>query len=435
MVKSHIFKQRRDRLCTQLGEFGVALLFAPKEHPRNKNNFYPYRQDSDLYYLTGFKEPECIAVFIPNRKEGEFILFNRESDSQQESWYGKRAGQEGACKNYGADQAFPISLANTMIPEIISGRKKIYFNINQGTIIPITAWVEQITRKSLAGVNAYPEFIHIGTMTHEMRMHKDAAEIALMRKSSAIIAQAQYQVMRACRPNMYEYELEAEILHACAQNGARFQAFEPIIAGGANACILHYGANNTNLQNDELVLIDCGCEYEFYASDITRTIPINGRFNPEQRIIYQAVLDVQMAVINYIKPGVKWSELQELAEKSITEKLLHIGLLHGNLDELIATRAFLAFFMHKIGHWIGLDIHDVGWYKNGEKWRELEAGMVMTIEPGIYISANIPNLDAKWQNIGVRIEDTVLITANGCEVLTRFAPKTIAEVEKLMAAR
>jgi Xaa-Pro aminopeptidase len=428
------FKKRRDRLCQQIGESGVAILFAAKECLRNKNHFYPYRQDSDFYYLTGFKEPEAIAILLPNRQEGEFILFNRESNPVKEVWYGKRAGQEGAYKDYGADQVFAINLASTMIPQLIAGRKKVYFNINQATTSQVANWFEQLTRKGTTGVDEPGEFIHIGTITHNLRIYKDPEEIILMKKAANIIAQAQCRVMRACRPNLREYDLEAEILYECVKNGARFQSFESIVASGANSCILHYVANDASLKNGELVLVDCGAEYQFYASDITRTIPINGRFNQEQRAIYQAVLDIQLAVLNQVKPKVSWIELQQLSERVATQKLLALGLLQGNLEELIANQAFLPFFPHKIGHWIGLDVHDVGWYKNNDKWRELEVGMLMTIEPGIYIANHLPNIDPKWHNIGVRIEDTVLITESGCEVLTGEAPKTLNEIERFMVS-
>jgi len=424
------FKKRCDYLCQQIGECGAAILFASSKKERNKKIFYPYRQDSNFYYLTGFTEPQAIAVFIPKRPEGEFILFNRENDPVKELWRGKRAGQLGACNDYGADQAFSIDLAETMLPQLIAGCQKIYCNFNKENLAYVANLLEQLKRSSSAMETA--QLINLDVLIHEMRLCKDEEEMVLLKKASNIIAEAQRKIMCTCKADMCEYELEAEILYECVKSGARFQSFPSIVAGGANACILHYEDNNAVLRNGELVLIDCGAEYEFYASDITRTIPINGRFNLEQKIIYQAVLDVQLAVIKYIKPGVKWIELQQLAEKVITQKLLEIGLLQGNLEELIAQQAFLPFFMHKIGHWIGLDVHDVGWYKSEEQWRELKPNMLMTIEPGIYIADNIPNIDFKWKNIGIRIEDTVLITEKGCEVLTGAAPKAIDEIESLM---
>lgn len=427
------FKKRREYLLKQINKEDVVILFAPKEQWRNKENSYPYRQNSDFYYLTGFKEPEAIAVIIPNRPEGEFILFNRTHDPLMETWHGIREGQEGAMQNYGADQAFPISLANSMLPQIISGRKKIYFNINQESIAKVTNWFEQLVDRGRVGINEPSEFVSIGAITHEMRVYKDLEEITIMKKSAAIIAQAQLQAMRTCRPNIREYELEAEVLRECVKNGARFQAFEPVVAGGANTCTLHYIKNDEMLDDGWLVLVDIGAEYEFYASDITRTYPVNGHFNKEQRAVYQAVLDTQLALLKYIKPGVRWNELQQFSEKMITEKLLDLGLLSGNLEKLITDKACKIFYMHNFGHLIGLDVHDVGWYKNEESWRMLEPNMVLTVEPGIYISKNIKNVDSKWHNIGVRIEDTVLITENGCEILTKGVPKTIDEIEKFMA--
>lgn len=434
-MNKNSFKKRREHVLKQIGSSGIAILFSSKEQWRNKENYYTYRQDSDFYYLTGFKEPEAIAVLVPNRQEGEFILFNRERDPLQEVWHGKREGQAGATINYGADQAFPITIADSMLPQIINGRDRVYFNMDQETVVHIANWVEHLSNKRRSGVNDPTEFINISKITHEMREHKDSEEIAVMRKAAMIAAQAQIQAMHTCRPNIYEYELEAAILHECIKNGAKSQAFEPIIASGANSCILHYVSNDAMLKDGELVLVDIGAEYEFYASDITRTYPISGRFNEEQRSIYQAVLDTQLAVLKYIKPGVRWNEIFEFSEKVITEKLLELGLLKGKLEKLLADKSCKQFYMHNIGHWIGLDAHDVGWYKDKDAWRMLEPSMLMTVEPGIYISENIPNIDSKWRNIGVRIEDTVLITENGCEILTKDVPKTIDEIEQAMARR
>lgn len=426
------FKKRREHLIKKIGPSGIAVLFAPKKPWGNKKISWPYRQDSDFYYLTGFKEPEAIAVIAPNYPGGDFILFNRVRDPLQEFWYGKREGQESACKNYGANQAFPITMADEMLPQMLLGREKIYFNINQESIAKITSWFEQLIAKG-TGIDESTQLISIGAITHEMRVYKDAEEISIMKKSAAIIVQAQLQAMRTCRPNIKEYELEAEILRECVRNGARFQAFEPIVASGANTCILHYISNDEILENGSLVLLDTGAEYEFYASDITRTYPVNGQFNKEQRAVYQAVLDTQLTLLEHAQPGVKWIELQELSERIITEKLLELGLLNGNLEKLIIDKACKTFYMHKFGHWIGLDVHDVGWHKDAKGWRVLEPNMLMTVEPGIYISKNITGLDSKWYNIGVRIEDTILITENGCEILTKGVPKTIDEIEMFMA--
>jgi Xaa-Pro aminopeptidase len=422
MMINEIFKKRQQYLLQQIGKNGIAIIFANKERQRNGETFYPYRQGSDFYYLTGFKEPEAIAVFIA----GRYILYSRKKDPQQEVWTGAIVGQDAAVKEYGADQAFSIDQADIMLPELIKGREKIYFNFGYDPEFDtrVINCTKQLIGKGRAGINPPTDFINIGKLTHEMRVYKDDSEVDIIRKAADISAKAHLRAMQSCRPSMMEYELEAELAGEFKRLGARDFAFESIVASGANTCILHYIENNKQLKEGDLVLVDAGCEYEYYCGDITRTYPVNGHFSEEQKIIYQAVLDTNMKVIDQVRPGVTWLELHQLSEKIITEKLTEIGLLENH--------TFKTFYMHYIGHWIGLDDHDVGKYKIDNEWRKLKPNMVFSVEPGIYIAPNTPNVDQKWWNIGVRIEDDILVTENGCEVLTSSVPKTIAEIEQIM---
>jgi Xaa-Pro aminopeptidase len=434
MKINKVFMKRRQYLLQQIGKDGVAIVFAAKEPSYHRKTVYPYRQDSDFYYLTGFQESNAIAVFVPNRNEGEYILFCLEKIPEEEIWTGITVGQLSACRDYGADQAFSINTASTMMPELIKNKQRIYFNIgDHEDHEQIMSWLQQLTGKERAGVNLPTDFIDIGKVLHELRLCKDDEEIAWLRKATEISAAAHIRAMEICKPGMMEYELEAEILHEYISNGARMPAFPPIVACGVNSCTLHYTQNAAKLKSGELVLIDAGVDYEHYCGDITRTFPVNGRFTAEQKAIYQAVLDTQLTVIEHIRPGVSWMELQHISELVITEKLVALRLLKGKVNELLEKQAFKQFYMHYIGHWLGLDAHDVGKYKvDDDKWRLLEPGMVLTVEPGIYISSNRTNVERKWHSIGVRIEDDILVTENGYEILTSKVPKTVNEIEKLI---
>lgn len=432
MIEKKEFVGRRRYLLDQIGNDGVGIVFSAAESLRNGTIQYPYRQNSDFYYLTGFREPESVAVFIPGRKDGEYVLFTRDYDPIQEVWVGHRAGQEGACSDYGAEQAFSIHKIDEIMPKLLTNKHVLYFNLERGykKFDPrIMEWLSAADKVREGGNIPY-EFINIGKIVNGMRLCKSEAEISLIRKAAAISKMAYLRMMHACRPEMFEHELEAELLYEFIKNGGRYQAFETIVGGGANGCVLHYVDNDEKLVNGELVLVDAGVEYEYYSADVTRTFPINGRFNEEQKAIYQAVLDAQLKVIDEIRPGVKWNHLEETAERTITQKLLELGLLCGNLDDLLSKRAFRAFYMHHIGHLLGLDNKDVGLYRPDD-WMALKSGMVFTVEPGIYISES-ENVDKKWWNIGVRIEDNILVTEHGCEVLTKDIPKTIDAIEKVM---
>ena len=406
------FIKRQKYLLEQIGKNSITIVGA---------GFKP-APTSDFYYLTGFDESDAFAVFVPGRAEGEYILFSQEKDPKQELWEGLRIGQQKACADYGANQAFSINKADTILPDLIANREQVYFNLDNYE--SIMQWIKPLRDKERTGINVPTDFINVGKIIHEMRIIKDETEIALLRKAAQISAAAHLRAMQACRPGMFEYELEAELSYEFVKNGGRRPAFENIVASGANACILHYIENDKELKDGDLILIDAGVEYKHYAGDISRTFPVNGKFTTEQKAIYQAVLDTQLAVIEHIRPGVSWLDLQHISERVITKKLIELNLLHGEIDDLLQKRAFEPFYMHKIGHWLGLDCHDVGRYKVTDEWRKLEPGMVLTVEPGIYIAE---------QGIGVRIEDDVLITKDGCEVLTADLPKTIEEIDDLMS--
>lgn len=425
--------ERRKRLYAAMKDNSIALVTTAPECMRTGSSKYAYRQASDFYYLTGFPEPEALAVFIPGRAEGEYILFSRKSDPLQEVWTGKYAGQSGACSIYGANQAFPISAIDEMLPDLFLGKSHVYYDFGRdsGFDARLIGWLNGARNKIRSGTNAPDEISYLSKIVHEMRLFCSAHEITLMRHSAAIAVGAHQRAMQICRPGMFEHELEAELCHEYLRHGGRAPSFPPIVAGGANACTLHYEDNDEQLQDGDLVLIDAGVEYQYYSSDITRTIPVGRSFSGEQRAIYQAVLDAQLAVIAKIRPGVKWNELQQISERLITAKLLELGLLQGDLDELIVAKACKRFYMHNFGHWLGMDTHDVGKYAIDGDWRELESNMVLTVEPGIYIAAGSAGVDERWWDIGVRIEDDVLVTESGCEVLTAALPKTVAEIEAM----
>jgi Xaa-Pro aminopeptidase len=428
------FELRRGELLKQLGNQGVAVFFAAKECIRNGLEFYPYRQNSDFYYLTGFIEPESIGVLIPGRKEGEFVLFNREHDPVKEIWCGSCVGQERACLEFGADQAFSISEVDSILPQLLAGRQYIYSNVSgDGEFDPkINFWIKQARLSASGDIKSLHKLINIGEILHEMRLKKSNLELELIRKAAAITAEGYSRAMRKCRPGIHEFELESELLYEFMRLGGRYEAFKTIVGGGANACTLHYSKNANKLIDGDLVLVDAGVEYKYYCADVSRTFPVNGKFLPQQRAIYEAVLEAQLEVIKQIRPGIRFNSLQLIAERVITEHLAALGLLKGAIDDLISSQAFKPFFMHKIGHWLGLDVHDVGQYRVNDESRILESGMVLTIEPGIYIAPNTTFIDDKWKNIGVRIEDEILVTENGCDILTNMIPKTVSEIEATM---
>jgi len=434
MIKMSEYAKRRKELIQTIGPTGIAILPAAPEVPRNGDAVYPYRQNSDFYYLTGFEEPEAVVILAPKRKEGEYLLFNRVRDRDREIWDGPRAGQEGAVNDFLADQAFPISELESMLPELLAGRESIHYSLglNKRFDKLLLNAVNNIRARIRSGLQAPIAFIDIAPSLHEMRLFKSAAEIAVMQKAVDITEKAHLRAMEVCEPGMYEYQLEAELMYAFICNGARFPAYNPIVGAGRNTCILHYVNNNQKIADGDMVLIDAGAEYQNYAADVTRTFPANGRFSAEQRAIYELVLDAQMAAIKAVKPGAAWTAPQNVIVKIITQGLIDLGILKGNLDDLIEKQAYFPFYMHRSGHWLGLDVHDVGCYRVNKKWRPFEPGMVLTVEPGIYISADIPGVPKRWHNIGVRIEDNVVVTEKGRDVLSQRIPKTVADIEAVM---
>ncbi|MFL0804074.1 MAG: Xaa-Pro aminopeptidase [Agarilytica sp.] len=429
------FARRRKQLMGMLEPNSIAILPSGEEKIRSRDTDYPFRQDSDFLYLTGFQEPEAVLVLIPGREHGEVVWFCREKDREREIWDGLRAGPEGVCQQYGADDAFPIGDIDDILPGLLEGRERVYYTLGKNAVFDkhVMDWVNSIRAKARSGATPPGDFLDLDHLLHDMRLYKSAEEVRMMERAGEISANAHRLAMQVCAPGMMEYELEAEINFYCAKRGGRHPAYNAIVGGGKNACILHYVENAAKMKSGDLVLIDAGCEYENYASDITRTFPINGKFSEEQAAIYNLVLASQNAAMEKIVVGNHWNEPHDASVHVITQGLIDLGLLDGKLEKLIEDNAYKDFYMHRIGHWIGMDVHDVGDYKVGGEWRVLEPGMMMTVEPGIYIAQDNTNVAAKWRGIGIRIEDDVLITKDGPKVLTSAAPKTVEDIEALMA--
>ncbi len=432
-MDSREFFQRRKRLMQKVGVGNIAILTTSPEQQRNSDVNYPFRPNSNFAYLTGFAEPEAVLALIPGRKQGQFVLFCRERDQEKEIWNGKRAGLEGAKNLWGADEALPIQEIDKHLPELLKDRQQIYCTLGEDLVFDqqLMSWIKQVRAMARQGISAPTDFIGIEPLLHEMRLFKSSAEIEAMRKAAIISASAHRRAMQHCQPGMMEYEIEAEITHEFNRMGCRDAAYPSIIAGGENACILHYTENNMPLNDGDLLLIDAGAEHDFYAADITRTFPVNGCFNTEQRALYEVVLKAQLAAIKKVKPGNHWNAPHTAAVLELTKGLIKLGLLKGTPRELIKKEAYKPFYMHRTGHWLGMDVHDVGDYKRDKKWRIFEPGMVLTIEPGLYIAANNKGIAKKWWNIGIRIEDNILVTKDGHEVLTQAAPKTVSDIENL----
>ncbi len=443
IIPKEEYAARRRRLLDKLGEYAIAIVPAGSLKVRNRDAEYPFRQDSDFHYLTGFNEPEAVAVFIPGRKAGEYVLFCREKDPMMERWTGLRAGLEGAKHWHGADDAHPITDLPQLLPQLLIGRDQVHYDLGANTEFDqqMIGWINQLRARARAGIRAPHVIVMLDRILHEMRLFKSAAEIAVMRYAAQVSARAHTQAMRICKPGLYEYEVEAEFLHTFRKERME-PAYTTIVGGGKNACILHYIENSDVLQDGDLLLIDAGAEHDCYAADITRTFPVNGKFSPEQRALYQLVLDAQKVAIDQAVIGKTWDDPHQAAVKVLAQGLIDLGILRCTLEEALQAPVVVAgeaaqdapyrqFYMHKTGHWLGMDVHDVGDYKIGDAWRMLEPGMVLTVEPGLYISP-AENVDPKWWNIGIRIEDDVLITADGNEVLTRDVVKEIDEIEALM---
>jgi Xaa-Pro aminopeptidase len=429
------YARRRRQLMRIMGRDSIAILPAAVPKTRNNDVHYGFRQDSDFHYLTGFDEPESVAVLVPGRSGGEYLLFVRERDREREIWDGHRAGPEGATREFGADDAFPIGDLDDILPGLMENRARVFYTmgVNHEFDQRVLGWVNGLRSQARHGRHPPHEIVALEHFLHDMRLFKSRAELTLMQASADIAARAHVRAMRFCQPGRHEYELVAELLHEFHRAQADI-SYQPIVGGGANGCILHYVENRARLQDGDLVLIDAGCEYEKYASDITRTFPVNGAFSPAQRALYEVVLEANLAAIAKVKPGNHWNEPHDAAVQVLTAGLVRLGLLKGRVPALIKSQAYRQFYMHRTGHWLGMDVHDVGDYKVGDVWRELEPGMALTIEPGLYVAPGSRGVPKAFQGIGIRIEDDVVVTREGRQVLTGGVPKDPDEIERLMAA-
>ena len=431
-MNSKEFARRRKQLMDMVGPGGIVILPAAPVRLRSRDVEYKFRQDSDFYYLTGFAEPDAVMVLVPEREKGEFLLFCRERDADKERWDGSRAGPDGAIREFAADDAFPIDDIDDILPGVMETCSRVYYTMGQYPEFDtqIADWINSLRSRELRGVHTPQEYVALDHLLHDMRLYKSRAEISAMRRSAKVAVKAHIAAMQATRPGLFEYEIEAEFANEFRRNDA-WMSYNPIVGGGANACTLHYVENRDQLQDGDLLLIDAGCELDYYASDITRTFPVNGKFSPEQRAVYEIVYEAQLAAIEKTRKGNHWNEPHDAAVKVITQGLVEIGLLKGKVPQLVKEGAYREFFMHRTGHWLGMDVHDVGDYKVGDEWRLLESGMVTTVEPGIYIPAG-GKVAKRWQNIGIRIEDDVAITSTGPDVLSKGLAKAPDEIESLM---
>ena len=422
------FRQRRARLAKSVGE-GVVILPTAPERTRNADSHYDYRWDSGFYYLTGFREPESVLVIVPGRKPRE-ILFCREKNLEREIWDGFRYGPKLAREVFGFDEAHPIEALDAKLPELIADQEVMHTPVGADPSwdARVTGWLNAVRAKARTGVGAPAEIRDVRAAVNNMRLLKDEHELAIMRCAAQISSVAHVRAMRAAEPGKREYEIEAELIHEFCRNGARAPAYGSIVAAGANACVLHYRENSAVLRKGDLLLIDAGCELESYASDITRTFPVDGRFTAAQKDIYELVLASQEAAIRAVKPGVAFIDYHDAATRVLVRGLIDLKLCKGSVDGVLEDGSYKQFYMHRTGHWLGLDVHDAGDYMRKGEWRKLKPGMVLTVEPGLYIRP-ADNVPRHFRNIGVRIEDDVLVTAKGREILTKACPKRVTDVE------
>ncbi|MDR7133572.1 Xaa-Pro aminopeptidase [Lysobacter niastensis] len=429
------YARRRRQLMRMAGDDAILVLPAAVERIRSRDTHYPYRQDSDLLYLTGFPEPEAVLVLVPGRRHGEVILFCRERDPEREGWDGPRFGPEGAIEAFGLDDAYPITDLDDILPGLLEGRSRVYYHFgrDQEFDLKLIGWLNRVRAMVRQGAQPPHEFLELGHLLDELRLFKDRDELKLMQRAADISVMAHRAAMRVVRPGIREYELQAELECVFRQHDAE-PAYSSIVGAGSNACVLHYRSNSAQALDGDLVLVDAGAEYRGYASDITRTFPVNGRFSKEQRALHDLVGAAQAAALAQARPGVAYEAGHVAAVETLTEGLLKLGLLKGRLEKNLADGSYKRFYRHKTGHWLGLDVHDVGEYRIDGESRLLEPGMVFTIEPGLYVSENDETVDAKWRGIGIRTEDDVLVTRDGCEVLTDALARSAEEIEEYMAA-
>lgn len=425
------FARRRRELMRVAGEDAAIVVTAAPERMRNADSAWPYRQDSDFHYLCGFPEPDAVLALLPGRRNGETVLFCRERDATRERLHGARIGPEGAVARYGMQDAFPVEDIDEILPGMLEGRGRLYchFGAEPEFDARLLRWMRRLRVARGGGVVPH-EFTALGHLLHDLRLYKSPAELKLMRRAASIAADALHAAMTSARPGSSEYAVEAALLHAMRSRGA-VPSYPPIVASGANACIMHYASNGARLQRGELLLVDAGAEVECYASDITRTFPVGARFSREHRALYGIVLEAQTAAIEEVRAGRPYDAAHHAATRIIATGLCALKLLRGGARAALESGAYKRFFPHKTGHWIGLDVHDVGDYQVEGEARMLEAGMVVTVEPGIYVASDDTTVPARWRGIGIRIEDDVAVGARGPDVLTAAVPKTIAELETL----
>ena len=433
-MNKEIYARRRAELLNQVGENDIVIVPTSPERSRNGDVIFQFRPDSDFYYLSGFTEPEAVLVICPNRAQGEFVMICLEKDPFREMWDGRRVGLEGVVEQYGADDAFPFEDMHEILPGLMEEKEKVFTQVGRYPDFDaqLLAWINQIKQNAGQGKHAPYEFVDLSHILHEQRLFKRQDEINLMRKAGKMTAAGHVKAMQVCRPGMYEYQVQAEMECEFRKAGSHYNAYPSIVAGGENACILHYVENDQVLKNGDLLLIDAGAEYQCYAADISRTFPVNGRFSAEQKALYEVVLAAQDAAFEKCSAGHTWDDPHVAAVEVITQGLLDEGLLTGTLEQCLESKSYSDFYMHRTGHWLGMDVHDVGDYQVEDQWRELEPGMVFTVEPGIYVSPS-DKTDERWHNIGIRIEDNVLVQKGGFENFTESAPKAIDEIETLMA--
>jgi Xaa-Pro aminopeptidase len=435
MISKKEYAARRKDLMSMMAANSIAVIAAAPERVRSKDTLYPYKQSTNFSYLSGFSEPYAVMLLIPNRKQGECVLFCRDKDPLRETWDGLRLGPVKAKEVLAIDDAFPIDDIDDILPGLLEGKRHVYYSVGKDKAFDkqLIQWIDEVTIDREPDGTTSGELVDLDHLLSELRLIKSATEIKLMRKAAEISAEAHCRAMRFCQPGGYEYQLQAEIEHQFMMSGATGPAYTSIVGSGENACILHYIENQSALKAGDLVLIDAGCEYQNYAADITRTFPVNGKFSKAQAAIYDIVLAAQEAAINTIAPGVTYDQANKAAIEVITRGLVDLGVLNGDIDKLIAEGAYRDFYMHSVSHWLGMDVHDVGDYKINNQWRVYEPGMLLTIEPGIYIAADNNNVDKQWRGIGVRIEDDILVTKKGFEVITAGVPKQRDQIERLMA--
>jgi Xaa-Pro aminopeptidase len=431
-MDASVYAARRGRLAREMNH-GVAVIPTAPERTRNRDAQYPYRFDSYFYYLTGFREPDAVLVVVADEGKPKSVLFCREKDPEREVWDGFRYGPDAAREAFGFDDAHAAARLDERIPEILSNQPALFCHLGADAAwdARVMRWVNDVRGRARAGVSAPQTISDVHAYLDEMRLVKDAAEIDVMRRAAQISTGAHRRAMSAARPGVGEFEIEAELMHEFRRHGAQAPAYTSIVASGDHACVLHYVENADVLRDGELVLIDAGCELDGYASDITRTFPVNGRFSTPQRELYELVLAAQHAAIAEVKPGAHWNQGHDAAVKVLAQGFIDLGLLEGSVSEVIESEAYKRFYMHRTGHWLGLDVHDAGDYKRDGEWRELVPGMVLTVEPGCYVRPG-PGVPERYAGIGIRIEDDALVTDSGCEIITAAAPKSVAEIEALM---